>query len=163
LSGGEGLHEPHAATDEELPRDHDPDNLGRVVRGELTSAEALQTGIPCTVQMVERSRRLAGAPLKTCRATLDEGIATNLAGGTHCAFPNHGKGYCVFNDSAIGALAMPAAGCVQRIVMLDCDVHQGNATASIRQAIRPCSLSRSMAPGILCFTWKPAIFVVRPA
>jgi len=78
-------------------------------------------------------------------------------------FSYQGEGCCVFNDSAIDALAMLAARCGQRIVMQDCDVHQGNATASILPTIRPCSLSRSMAPGIFCFARKPMILAVRAA
>jgi acetoin utilization deacetylase AcuC-like enzyme len=84
-----------------------------------------------TPQLVERSRRSAGATIEACRAALEEGIGVNLAGGTHHAFRDHGEGYCVFNDSAIAALAMQAEGRVRRIAILDCDVHQGNGTASI--------------------------------
>lgn len=83
LSDGEALREPHAATDEEILRAHDAGYLRRVVSGELTRAEARQIGF---LQMVERSRRSAGATIEACRAALDEGIGINLAGGTHHAF-----------------------------------------------------------------------------
>lgn len=81
--------------------------------------------------MVERSRRSSGATIAACRAALEDGVAVNLAGGTHHAFRDHGEGYCVFNDSAIAARAMQAEGRVRRVVILDCDVHQGNGTAAI--------------------------------
>ena len=81
--------------------------------------------------MVERSRRSAGATLEACRAALEEGVAVNLAGGTHHAFADRGEGYCVFNDSAIAARAMQAEGRAARVLVVDCDVHQGNGTASI--------------------------------
>ena len=58
-------------------------------------------------------------------------VAVNLAGGTHHAFRDHGAGYCVFNDAAVAARAMQAEGRARRIVILDCDVHQGDGTASI--------------------------------
>jgi acetoin utilization deacetylase AcuC-like enzyme len=131
LSGGEALREPHAATDEEILRAHDAGYLRRVVGGELTPAEARQIGFPWTPQTVERSRRSAGATIEACRAALEEGIGVNFAGGTHHAFRDHGEGYCVFNDSTIAGLAMQAEGRARRIAILDCDVHQGNGTASI--------------------------------
>jgi acetoin utilization deacetylase AcuC-like enzyme len=131
LSEGEALREPHAATDKEILRAHDADYLRRVVSGELTPAEARRIGFPWTPQMVERSRRSAGATIEACRAALEEGIGVNLAGGPHHAFRDHGEGYCVLNDSAIAALAMQAEGRARRIAILDCDVHQGNGTASI--------------------------------
>ncbi len=82
--------------------------------------------------MVERSRRSAGATLEACRAALQNGVGVNLAGGTHHAFRDHGEGWCVFNDSAIAALAIQAEGRIRRAAVIDCDLHQGNGTASIR-------------------------------
>lgn len=81
--------------------------------------------------MVERSRRSAGATIAACRAALAHGVAANLAGGTHHAFRDRGEGFCIFNDAAIAARAMQAEGRAQRILIVDCDVHQGNGTASI--------------------------------
>ncbi len=66
-----------------------------------------------------------------CLAALEEGFAANLAGGTHHAFSDRGEGYCVFNDSAIAARAIQAAGLAERVVVIDTDVHQGNGTAEI--------------------------------
>lgn len=131
LSGGEGLREPHAATDGEILRAHDRAYLECVVNGQLSARELRRIGFPWTPQMVERSRRSAGATIEACRAALAEGVGVNLAGGTHHAFRDHGEGYCVFNDSAIAALAMQAEGRARRVAILDCDVHQGNGTASI--------------------------------
>jgi acetoin utilization deacetylase AcuC-like enzyme len=81
--------------------------------------------------MVERSRRSAGATLAAARAALAGGCGVNLAGGTHHAFRGRGEGYCVFNDAAVAARAMQAEGRAQRVAVIDCDVHQGNGTASI--------------------------------
>jgi acetoin utilization deacetylase AcuC-like enzyme len=69
--------------------------------------------------------------LDACRAALEEGLAANLAGGTHHAFRDRGEGFCVLNDSAIAARALRAEGLVDRVVVLDTDVHQGNGTAAI--------------------------------
>jgi acetoin utilization deacetylase AcuC-like enzyme len=81
--------------------------------------------------MVERTRRSSGATIEACRAALQEGFAANLAGGTHHAFWDCGQGFCVFNDSAVAARAMQAEGRARRIIIIDCDVHQGNGTAAI--------------------------------
>ena len=69
--------------------------------------------------------------MQACRVALTEGYAVNLAGGTHHAFADRGEGYCVFNDAAVAALAMLAEGAAGRVVIVDCDVHQGNGTAAI--------------------------------
>jgi acetoin utilization deacetylase AcuC-like enzyme len=122
---------PHAATDEEILRAHSPDYLHKVQNGLLTDAEIRRSGFPWSPQMVERSRRSSGATIEACRAALADGVAVNLAGGTHHAFRDHGEGYCVLNDSAIAARAVQAEGRVRRVVIIDCDVHQGNGTARI--------------------------------
>jgi acetoin utilization deacetylase AcuC-like enzyme len=122
---------PEAATDEQILRAHDADYLEKVTTGTLTAKEIRRIGFPWSPQMVERSRRSSGATIAACRTALIEGLAVNLAGGTHHAFRDHGEGYCVFNDSAIAARAMQAEGRARRLVVLDCDVHQGNGTAAI--------------------------------
>ncbi len=125
------FHEPAAASDEELCRAHCPDYVRRVVAGELSPAEIRRIGFPWSPQMVERSRRSAGATLAACRAALEDGCAANLAGGTHHAQADRGEGFCVFNDAAVAALAMLAEGCIEQVAVIDCDVHQGNGTAAI--------------------------------
>ena len=120
-----------AAGDDEITRAHTAEYLRRVKNGELTEKELRRIGFPWSPQMVERSRRSSGAMVAASRAALLEGIGVNLAGGTHHAFPDRGEGYCVFNDAAIAARAMQAEGLAQRIVIIDCDVHQGNGTAKI--------------------------------
>ncbi|HEU5097408.1 MAG TPA: histone deacetylase [Roseiflexaceae bacterium] len=122
---------PHAATDAELLRAHDAEYLRRCQAGELTPQEIRRIGFPWSAAMVERSRRSSGATIEACRAALEEGLAANLAGGTHHAYRGHGEGYCVFNDSAVAARAMQAEGRARRVVIIDCDVHQGNGTAAI--------------------------------
>lgn len=131
LAGIEALRIPDAASDQELLRAHDADYLMRVFEGALTQSEIRRIGFPWTPEMVERSRRSSGATIAACRAALAEGVAVNLAGGTHHAFRDHGAGYCVFNDSAVAALAMQADGLARRLVVIDCDVHQGDGTAAI--------------------------------
>ena len=125
------LRAPHAVTDEEILRAHNPGYLEKVVAGTLTDQEMRRIGFPWSQRMVERSRRASGGTLDAARIALSEGIATNLAGGTHHAFADRGEGFCVLNDSAIAARALLAEGLVQKVVVLDTDVHQGNGTAAI--------------------------------
>lgn len=120
-----------AASDEQITRAHTAEYLRRVQHGELTEKELRRIGFPWSPAMVERSRRSSGATIAAARAALIDGLAVNLAGGTHHAFADRGEGYCVFNDAAIAARAVQAEGLAQRIVIIDCDVHQGNGTAKI--------------------------------
>ncbi len=100
------LFEAPAASDEDLLLAHDPQYVRRVCDGGLSAAEQRAIGFPWSTPMVERSRRSVGATLAACAAAADEGIAVNLAGGTHHAQRDRGHGYCVFNDVAIAALRM---------------------------------------------------------
>jgi acetoin utilization deacetylase AcuC-like enzyme len=134
LFGPDELLSAEPASDEQLLRVHTPDYVQRVTLGQLSDKELRRIGFPWSPEMVERSRRSVGATIAACCAALDDGIAAHLAGGTHHAYPEHGEGYCVFNDVAVAARAMQAEGRALRIVILDCDVHQGNGTAAIFSA-----------------------------
>ncbi len=124
---------PDAATETDLLRVHATEYVRRVTGGELTEKELRRIGFPWSPQMVERARRSSGATIAACRAALADGLAANLAGGTHHAFADHGGGFCVFNDAAIAARALQAEGRVRQVVVIDCDVHQGDGTANIFQ------------------------------
>ncbi|HZG21868.1 MAG TPA: histone deacetylase [Herbaspirillum sp.] len=123
--------EAQAASDGELALAHHPDYIDRASRGDLSAAEQREIGFPWSPQMVERSRRSSGATIAACRAAFADGVAVNLAGGTHHAYADHGAGFCVFNDAAIAARLMQAERRAARVAIVDLDVHQGNGTASI--------------------------------
>jgi len=127
----EGLRIPDAASDRALLRAHTPDYVARVQFGQLSPQEQRRIGFPWSPEMVERSRRSAGATIAACNVALERGVGVNLAGGTHHAFADYGSGYCIFNDAAVAARALQAEGLAQRLVILDCDVHQGDGTAAI--------------------------------
>jgi acetoin utilization deacetylase AcuC-like enzyme len=127
----EEIRVPRPVSDEEILRAHERSYLRRVVDGTLAHKEVRRIGFPWSERMVERSRRASGGTLGACLAALEEGFAANLAGGTHHAFADRGEGYCVFNDSAIAARAVRAEGLVERVLVVDTDVHQGNGTAAI--------------------------------
>ena len=122
---------PSGATDRELETVHTREYLRRVTGGSLLPLEIRRMGFPWSPGLVERSRRSVGGTLAAGRAALDQGVAMNLSGGTHHAFPDRGEGFCVFNDVAVAARVLQAREGVQRLVILDLDVHQGNGTAFI--------------------------------
>lgn len=121
---------PHA-TDGVLALAHHPAYIRKVVAGSLSEQEQKAIGFPWSVEMVERSRRSTGATIAACRAAMIDGVAINLAGGTHHAQADRGEGFCVFNDAAIAARLMQAERQVARVAIVDLDVHQGNGTAAI--------------------------------
>lgn len=125
------LCEPPAATDAELLRAHDAAYVARVSRGDLTTQEVRMIGFPWSPQMIERSRRSAGATIAACRSALRDGVSVNLAGGTHHAKHASGAGYCVFNDAAVAARLLQAEHGIERVAIVDLDVHQGDGTAEI--------------------------------
>jgi acetoin utilization deacetylase AcuC-like enzyme len=126
------LVEPQAASMEHLTRVHDPDYVESVVAGTLDVEHQRRIGFPWSPAMVERSRRSVGGTIAAALTALGEGIAVNLAGGTHHAFRERGEGYCVFNDIAVAVRVLQAeAPHLARIAVVDCDVHQGNGTAAI--------------------------------
>jgi acetoin utilization deacetylase AcuC-like enzyme len=122
---------PDAVSDAQLHLVHTTDYVRRMQQGAMTAQEMRRIGFPWSPAMVERSRRSAGATIQACRAALQEGLAVNLAGGTHHAYAAHGEGFCVFNDSALAARVLQSEGLVQQVLIIDLDVHQGNGTAAI--------------------------------
>ncbi|MGF1578338.1 MAG: histone deacetylase [Gemmataceae bacterium] len=122
---------PHAATMEELLLAHSQEYVRRAMNGDLTEAEVRRIGFPWSPELVERSRRSVGATVEASRAALGNGFAANLAGGTHHAFRDCGEGYCVFNDAVVAVRTMQEENRIRRAIIIDCDVHQGNGTASI--------------------------------
>ncbi len=118
------------ADDATLRLAHDPAYVQAVVTGTLDAAEQRAIGFPWSETMVERSRRSVGATIAAARAALVEGVATNLAGGTHHAAAARGSGYCVFNDVAVTARLLQSERPL-RVAVVDLDVHQGDGTAAI--------------------------------
>ena len=103
----------------------------RVFAGTLTVSELRRLGFPWSQGLVERSRASVFGTVAAARAALEDGIGCNLAGGTHHAFAAEGTGFCVFNDIAVAARALQREGLIERAVVVDLDVHQGDGTAAI--------------------------------
>ena len=137
-----------SVTDGELALAHSPAYINAVVCGELPAVAMREIGFPWSLEMVERSRRSTGATIAAARVALGlqegthgkpEGVAANMAGGTHHASADKGGGFCVFNDAAVAARLMQAEWARRhgrqrpalKVAIIDLDVHQGNGTADI--------------------------------
>lgn len=127
----EQMHEAPAADWADLQLAHTPAYVESVRTGTVPQDIQRRIGFPWSPQMVERSRRSVGATIAASRAALDDGLAANLAGGTHHAFADRGEGYCVFNDVAVAIRVLQRDTRLARYAVVDCDVHQGNGTAAI--------------------------------
>jgi acetoin utilization deacetylase AcuC-like enzyme len=114
-----------------LLRVHTPRWVRAVLEDRLTESEERRLGFPWSPELVMRSRAAVGGTCAAAARALTEGIGGNLAGGTHHAFPDHGEGYCVFNDIAVSIRMLQAEGSVRRALVVDLDVHQGNGTAAV--------------------------------
>jgi acetoin utilization deacetylase AcuC-like enzyme len=122
---------PEEAPLEWLARVHEQAYLERVATGTLSEAEIRRLGVPWSAHLWRRSRLAAHGTYLAARAALQDGLAGNLAGGTHHAYPDHGEGFCVLNDVAIAVRQLRAEGRLGRVLVVDLDVHQGNGTAAI--------------------------------
>jgi len=123
---------PRQATIEEIIDIHEQDYVQRFLNASLTPKEQRQIGLrPWNPEIIPRTLHLTGGTIQALRFAVEtNGYAGNLAGGTHHAFKEHGAGYCIFNDIAIAAIQAIELG-LERVTVLDLDVHQGDGTASI--------------------------------
>jgi acetoin utilization deacetylase AcuC-like enzyme len=122
---------PEPACKRAILRAHDEAYVHRFLEGGLTDKEIRRVGLPWSPQIVDRTRYAVGATLAACRSATSDRVAVNLGGGMHHAFHDRGQGFCWLNDSVIAARAMQTEGLAARILIVDCDVHQGNGTADM--------------------------------
>lgn len=116
---------------EDLELAHTPRYSRGVWTGSLSQKEIRRLGLPWSKGLGIRSRLAVQGTINAAKMALEDGISGNLAGGTHHAMPNHGEGFCVYNDVAVATLKLLRDGLVRKVLILDCDVHQGNGTAEI--------------------------------
>ena len=122
---------PEAASDDEILAIHEQGWVDRLRNGTLSYQEIMQLEVPYSRELVEAFWLAAGGTLLAARLALEQGIGFNVGGGFHHAFPGHGEGFCAINDIAVGIRGMQREGRIQRAMVVDCDVHQGNGTAAI--------------------------------
>lgn len=123
--------EPSPATLEDVLLVHTHDYVSRLCNGQLSPKEIRRLGLPWSESLVRRSFYATGGTIAAAHTALDCGFSSNLAGGTHHSFADRGEGFCVLNDVAIAIRALRARELTQRAAIVDCDVHQGNGTATI--------------------------------
>jgi acetoin utilization deacetylase AcuC-like enzyme len=123
--------EPEPAAVEDVLLVHTEDYVARLRAGALTPREIRRLGLPWSEALVRRSFLATSGTINAARRALSGGVASNLAGGTHHAFPDHGEGFCVLNDVAVAVRVLRRDGRAARAAVVDLDVHQGNGTATI--------------------------------
>jgi len=125
------LVEPQPARIEDVLLVHTEDYISRLRNGTLTTREIRRLGLPWSKSLVRRSFLAISGTIKAARHSLKNEVASNLAGGTHHAFPDRGEGFCVLNDVAVAIRVLQKENLARRFLIVDCDVHQGNGTAFI--------------------------------
>jgi acetoin utilization deacetylase AcuC-like enzyme len=127
----EDLFSPEPATLDDVLLVHTEDYIRRLCEGRLTGGELRGLGLPWSESLVRRSFYATGGTLAAARTAMAEAAGSNLAGGTHHAFADRGEGFCVLNDVATAIKVLRRDGVITRAAVVDCDVHQGNGTATI--------------------------------
>ncbi len=125
------LVEPRPASDEDLLLVHAPSYLHKLKTGSFSPMEVMRQEVPYSRELVDAFILAAGGSLLAGRLALEEGVAVNLGGGFHHAFPDHGEGFCLIHDIAVAVRRLLKDRKVRRAMVVDCDVHQGNGTAAI--------------------------------
>jgi len=131
LAGAGDLLQPVEASLDDLALVHTAEYLGRLAGGTLDAAAVRRIGVPWSPALWRRSRLAVQGTLDAAGVALEDGLAANLAGGTHHAFPGHGEGFCVLNDVAVAIRVLRRDAQLRRALVIDLDVHQGNGTAAI--------------------------------
>jgi acetoin utilization deacetylase AcuC-like enzyme len=129
--GAADIVEPRPAALADVLLVHTLDYVTRLRAGSLTDREIRRLGLPWSKALVRRSFLATSGTINSAKSALTERVASNLAGGTHHAFPDRGEGFCVLNDVAIAIKVLQRDGLIRRAAVIDCDVHQGNGTAAI--------------------------------
>ncbi|MGH9444412.1 MAG: histone deacetylase family protein [Terriglobia bacterium] len=122
---------PSPAADEDIALVHDREYIERLQKGTLSHAEIMRMEVPYSPELVSAVWLAAGGSILAGRQSLDDGVAANLTGGFHHAYPDHGEGFCVIHDVAIAIRRLQKDRAIERAMTVDCDVHQGNGTAAI--------------------------------
>ena len=131
IASQEDFLKPMPASDDDILRVHSQDYLYKLKSGSLTRAEVMRMEVPYSTELIEACWLAAGGSILSARRALEEGFSANLGGGFHHAYPDHGEGFCVIHDVAVAIRKMQADGAIERAMVVDTDVHQGNGTAAI--------------------------------
>ncbi len=122
---------PQLAREEDLLLVHTPKYLKKIKTGDLSHSEILTLELPYSPELLDFALLFVGGTILAAEKALEDGLAVHIGGGFHHAFPDHGEGFCVLNDVAVSLEKMKKEGKVERAMVVDCDLHQGNGTAFI--------------------------------
>jgi acetoin utilization deacetylase AcuC-like enzyme len=122
---------PNPASDEDILRVHTPDWVRKLKTGTLTASEVMLLEVPYSPELVEAVWLAAGGSILAAHSALRDGFGSNLSGGFHHAYPEHGEGFCAIHDVAVAIRKLQADGAVKKAMVVDTDVHHGNGTAAI--------------------------------
>ena len=129
--GEENFFVPEFASDETILRVHQKEYYLALRQLSLSRKEVMAIGFPLSKDLVDRERALTGGTIMGAKMALENGVAMNIAGGTHHAYTNRGEGFCLLHDQAVAARYLQDHHGVGKILFIDLDVHQGNGTAQI--------------------------------
>jgi acetoin utilization deacetylase AcuC-like enzyme len=131
--------EPELAADQDILLVHKPEYVSKLRNGTLSRREEMEMEIPYSRDLVDAFWLSAGGSILAARRAMDEGVAINIGGGFHHAFPDHGEGFCMIHDVAVAIRRLQRDDKIRTAMTVDCDVHQGNGTASIFAGTRTAS------------------------
>ena len=135
VAGPEDFLEPLPASDEDVLRVHTPGYVEKLKHDNLSATERMVLELPFSPQLVESFWLAAGGSILAGHCALEDGFAANIGGGFHHAFPEHGEGFCMLNDVAIGIRRLQSDAAAEgeplQVMVVDTDVHQGNGTAAV--------------------------------
>src|SRR5690348_13905987 len=136
---------PRPASDQDILLVHTPAYVNKLKTGTLSAREELQLEVPYSPELVRAFWRAAGGSILASERALKDGVAVNIGGGFHHAFPDHGEGFCMIHDVAVAIRRMQRDDLIRTAMTVDCDVHQGNGTAAIFAGTRTAS---SLLPSV---------------
>ena len=122
---------PQSASDEDILLVHTPEYVHKLKTGTLSAMEEMQLEVPYSPELIQAFWLSAGGSILASEHALQDGVAVNIGGGFHHAFPDHGEGFCVIHDVAVAIKRMHKDGRIRCAMTVDCDVHDGNGTAGI--------------------------------
>lgn len=131
IAAPENILAPEPAGDEDVLRVHTPDYVHKLKTGTLSHAEIARMEVPYSLALVDACWLAAGGSILAGQRALADGCASNIGGGFHHAYPDHGEGFCVLHDVAVAIRRLQFDGAIERAMVVDTDVHQGNGTAAI--------------------------------
>lgn len=135
LTRDEFLRRPQPCPADILALAHDRGYIERYCSGDMSREELRRLGLPWSPALARRTLLAVGGSLLAAELALEHGLACHLAGGTHHAHYDHASGFCIFNDLAVIARYLLESGRVGRVLIFDCDVHQGDGTARILEGV----------------------------